>query len=57
MTLFQSILLGIIQGLDAPVVGADIVEFNPERDPLGITAMAAAKLMKEIVAQMLSGPI
>ncbi|MFQ5344205.1 MAG: arginase family protein [Anaerolineae bacterium] len=34
-------------------MGADIVEFNPERDPVGITAMAVAKFLKEIVAQML----
>jgi agmatinase len=46
-------LIRLIQSLDAPVVGADIVEFNPERDPLGITAMVAAKLYKEIAAKML----
>jgi len=46
-------VLGIIQGLDAPLVGADLVEFNPVRDPVGITAMAAAKLLKEIAAKML----
>jgi arginase family enzyme len=46
-------VLGIIQDLDAPLIGADIVEFNPERDPLGVTAMVAAKFMKEIVGQML----
>ena len=46
-------VLGIIHALDAPLVGADIVEFNPVRDPGGITAMAAAKLLKEIAAKML----
>ena len=46
-------VLGIIQNLRAPVVGADIVELNPVRDPLGITAMAAAKLLKEVLALML----
>jgi agmatinase len=46
-------LLGIIQGVRAPIVGADIVELNPERDPQGITAMAAAKILKEIVSRML----
>jgi len=46
-------VLGIIQNLKTPIVGADIVEFNPERDPVGITAMVAAKFMKEIIAQML----
>jgi arginase len=47
-------LLTILQDLKKPLVGADIVEFNPERDPLGITAMVAAKLYKEIVASMIA---
>jgi agmatinase len=34
-------------------VGADLVELNPARDPSGISAMAAAKLLKEILAAML----
>jgi arginase len=46
-------LLTIVQDLKKPPVGADIVEFNPERDPLGVTAMVAAKLYKEIVAFMI----
>ena len=46
-------VLRMIQNLDAPIVGADLVEFNPKRDPVGITAMAAAKLLKEILAAML----
>ena len=46
-------VLGIIHGLDVPLVGADIVEFNPKRDPLGVTAMVAVKFLKEIVGQML----
>jgi agmatinase len=47
-------LLSLLQGLQAPIVGADIVELNPERDLMGITAMAAAKLVKEMVACMLA---
>ena len=46
-------VLQLIQGLRAPIVGADIVEFNPRRDPVGITAMAAAKFLKEIAGRML----
>ena len=46
-------VLSIIQNLSGNLVGADIVEFNPERDPLGITGMVAAKLLKEILARML----
>ncbi len=45
--------LSIIQPLQANIVGADLVEFNPSQDPLGITDMVAAKLFKEIVAKML----
>ena len=46
-------VLKIIQDLDAPLVGADIVELNPNRDLNGLTAMAAAKFLKEIVEKML----
>jgi arginase family enzyme len=38
-----------------PLIGADLVEFNPVRDPTGITAALAAKLVKEILVQMLNG--
>jgi agmatinase len=49
-------LIRVIQSVRAPkFVGADIVELNPERDPLGITAMVAAKVLKEIAARMLGG--
>jgi arginase len=46
--------LNLIQGLKADVVGADIVEFNPQMDSTGVTAMVCAKLLKEIAAKMLS---
>ena len=45
-------VLQLIQRLRVPIVGADIVEFNPRRDPLGITAMVAAKFLKEIAGRM-----
>lgn len=32
----------------APLVGADIVELNPDRDVNGVTAMVAAKLVREL---------
>jgi len=38
--------------LDVPVVGADVVELNPELDPAGLTARVAAKLVKEIAGAM-----
>jgi agmatinase len=46
--------LGIIRDLETPVVGADIVELNPKRDLNGITAVAAAKFLKEIVEKMIT---
>jgi arginase len=46
-------LLHLIQGLRAPIAGADIVEYNPQRDLMDITASTAAKLLKEILACMI----
>ena len=46
-------LISIIQNLKANIVGADIVELNPKRDKGGVTAMVAAKLLKELMAKML----
>ncbi len=45
-------VVSIIQALDVPVVGADIVEYNPARDINGMTAMVAAKLVKELAGKM-----
>lgn len=42
-------VISILQNIKANVVGADLVEFNPTRDPSGITAMLAAKLYKELL--------
>ena len=49
-------ILSVIQTLSAPIIGADIVEFNPTRDPAGVTAMVAAKFYKEFIGQMLQSP-
>jgi arginase len=46
-------LLDIIDALPGPIVGADVVELNPTRDVVDMTAMVGAKLVKEIVAAML----
>ena len=48
-------VIDIIQGLSVPVIGADVVEFNPRQDSSGVTACVAAKLVKEVAGQMLSG--
>jgi len=50
-------LIELIQRLSVPIVGADLVEFNPRRDPQGITAMVAVKIPKEVAARMLELPI
>ncbi|HEV2746018.1 MAG TPA: arginase family protein [Allosphingosinicella sp.] len=43
-------VLAVLDRVAAPVVGADIVEYNPARDLNGVTAVLAAKLVKEIAA-------
>ncbi|MEO0571120.1 MAG: agmatinase [Bacteroidota bacterium] len=45
-------VLKIIQDIPVPILGADIVEYNPVRDRNGMTAMVCAKIFKEIVAKM-----
>lgn len=46
-------LIRLIQHVGGRLVGADVVELNPYRDPVGTTAMTAAKLVKEIGARIL----
>jgi arginase len=45
--------LEIIQNFTGRLVGADIVEYNPERDVQGMTGMVAGKLLKELIGRML----
>jgi agmatinase len=45
-------VIDFIQAVDAPIVGADVVEFNPSCDIAGQTALVAAKLVKEIAGMM-----
>lgn len=42
----------MIQTLKARIVGMDVVELNPDRDPVGITAAAAVKIIKEAVGKI-----
>ncbi|WP_422354386.1 agmatinase [Roseivirga pacifica] len=46
-------ILGIIQQLNLDIVGLDVVEYNPERDINGVTAMVAAKVVKELIDRLL----
>jgi agmatinase len=43
-------ILSVLHRVDAPIVGADVVELNPSRDINGVTAVVAAKLVKELAA-------
>ena len=44
-------VLDLIHRINVPVIGADIVELNPKRDAIGMTAMLAAKLLRELLAK------
>ncbi len=44
--------IGVLHALEAEIVGLDVVEVNPERDPSGITAAAAVKVIKEVVGKI-----
>jgi agmatinase len=45
-------LLDILLAIKLPIIGADLVEYNPIRDHHDMTAMLAFKLMKELIAKM-----
>jgi len=44
-----------LHAVEGTIVGADIVEYNPEQDLAGITGTVAAKILKEIVGKMMVG--
>jgi arginase len=45
-------VIDLIHTIDRPIVGADIVEYNPRCDISNLTAIVAAKLLKEIGGMM-----
>lgn len=45
-------VLDVIAALPHPIVGADIVEYNPKNDVRDLTARVAAKFIKELVGRM-----
>jgi len=45
-------VLNLLHRIDQPLVGADVVEYNPRCDFGTFTATLAAKLTKEIAAAM-----
>ena len=46
-------VLTIVQRLPGPLVGADVVEYNPRQDFGDVTAAVAAKLVKELAGKMM----
>jgi arginase len=46
-------VIALIQSINQPLAGADVVEYNPRCDVAGMTATVAAKLVKEIGGVML----
>ena len=46
-------VITMVHGVGGPIVGADVVEFNPSQDLGGITAQVAAKITREIAGSML----
>jgi agmatinase len=45
-------VISLVQGLPSSLVGADIVEYNPEQDWQDVTARVCAKLVKEVADAM-----
>lgn len=43
-------VINMLYNIKNPIIGADIVEYNPTRDHQNITAALAAKMMKEMLA-------
>jgi agmatinase len=47
-------VLSLIHALPGPIVGADVVEYNPRQDSANVTADVAAKLVKELAGTMIA---
>jgi agmatinase len=48
-------VLALIRRIKGPLIGADIVELNPERDLMLTTARVVVRLVKELAATMMKG--
>jgi len=44
-----------LHAIEGRIIGADLVEFNPVQDVAGMTAIVAAKILKELLGKMISG--
>ncbi len=47
-------LLNILHNIKTPLIGADLVEYNPTRDVQDVTGMVAAKLCKELIVKLIN---
>ena len=47
-------VLDMVHSLPGPIIGADVVEYNPHRDVQGMTANVAAKLVRELAGRMVT---
>ncbi|MCH7944885.1 MAG: agmatinase [Armatimonadetes bacterium] len=47
-------VLDMVHALPGPIIGADVVEYNPHRDVQGMTANVAAKLVRELAGRMVT---
>ncbi|XLS27860.1 agmatinase [Flavobacteriaceae bacterium M23B6Z8] len=50
-------VIDLLHTIQLPIIGADIVEYNPKRDFHGMTAALAAKMMKEMIALMVKNQL
>lgn len=48
-------LINHLHEITGTIVGADLVEYNPDRDISGLTATVCGKLLKEVMGKMIGG--
>tara|TARA_B100001741_G_scaffold219543_1_gene182119 strand:- start:475 stop:807 length:333 start_codon:yes stop_codon:yes gene_type:complete len=46
-------IINFISNIEGEIIGADIVEYNPYKDINEITAITAAKLLKELMGKII----
>lgn len=47
-------VINMLHALKGSIVGLDVVEVNPDRDPVGITAAAAVKVIMEVIGKIVA---
>ena len=47
-------VIDMLHALKGTIVGLDVVELNPDRDPVGITAAAAVKIIMEVIGKIVA---